>query len=116
MAYQLFNHIQGKNGSRWTQFIRNHGAENILVVAIDAAKYINKALLCNLYGDVYIRPFEFDSTMQGFKRLHHQIEAIKKEERCTAGSNHQVWAWHRFNTPVKKTIPTHAYYFPLSGQ
>jgi transposase len=84
MAYQLFNHIKGKNGSRWTQFIREHGAENILVVAIDAAKYINKALLCNLYGDVYIRPFEFDATMQGFKGLLHHIEAIKKEESCTA--------------------------------
>jgi transposase len=69
MAYQLFNHIQGKNGSRWTQFIREHGAENILVVAIDAAKYINKAIICNLYGDVFIRPFEFDSTRHGFKVL-----------------------------------------------
>jgi transposase len=84
MAYQLFNHIQGKNGSRWTQFIREHGAENILVVAIDAAKYINKALLCNLYGDVFIRPFEFDSTMYGFKGLREQVEKVKKAEGCTA--------------------------------
>jgi len=44
MAYSLLNHIQGKNGSRWSQFIKETGLDNILIVAIDAAKYTHKAL------------------------------------------------------------------------
>ena len=38
MVYSTLNHIQGKIGSRWAQFVWETGVENILIVAIDAAK------------------------------------------------------------------------------
>lgn len=39
MVYTPFNHIQGKNGSRWAKFIRETGTDHLLFVAIDAAKF-----------------------------------------------------------------------------
>ena len=66
-SYSLLNHIQGKNGSRWAQFVRETGTENMLMVAIDAAKYTHKALICTFYGDVLVKPFEFDASMTGFE-------------------------------------------------
>jgi len=50
MVYQSFNHIQGKMGSRWANFVRNTGSENLLLVAIDAAKFTHKAMICHFMG------------------------------------------------------------------
>ena len=62
MAYTSFNHIQGKNGSRWAKFIRETGTDNLLMVAIDAAKYTHKAIIGTFYGDILVKPFEFDAS------------------------------------------------------
>ena len=59
MAYSLFNHIQGKNGSRWAEFVRETGTENLMMVAIDAAKFTQKALIGTFYGDVLETPGRF---------------------------------------------------------
>jgi transposase len=37
MSYTLLNHIQGKTGSRWAQFVRDTGTDYTLMMAIDAA-------------------------------------------------------------------------------
>jgi transposase len=52
MAYSLFNHIQGKKGSRCAEFVRGTG--NLIMVAIDAAKFTHKALICTFYGDILV--------------------------------------------------------------
>lgn len=78
MAYQSLNHIQGKNGSRWAQFVRETGSENMLMVAIDAAKYTHKAMICTFYGDVLVNPFEFDSSLTGFEKVKEQILVTKE--------------------------------------
>lgn len=77
VTYNLFNHIQGKNGSRWAQFIRETGTENLLLVAIDAAKYTHKAMIATFYGDIIVKPFEFDASLTGFEVLKKQIQAEK---------------------------------------
>lgn len=77
MAYALFNHIQGKKGSRWAEFIRDTGSENLLIVAIDAAKYTQKALICTFYGDILVKPFEFDASLTGFEHLKKIIDSEK---------------------------------------
>ncbi|MBY0121727.1 IS110 family transposase [Bacillus sp. S/N-304-OC-R1] len=77
MAYSLLNHIQGKKGSRWAQFVRDTGSENLLVVAIDAAKFTHKVLICTFYGDVLVKPFEFDASLSGFERVKKQIQLEK---------------------------------------
>ena len=56
MDYSILNHIQGKNGSRWAEFIRETGTENLLMVAIDAAKYTQKAMIATFYGDILVKP------------------------------------------------------------
>lgn len=61
IAYSLLNHIQGKNGSRWPQFVRETGTEHMLMMAIDAAKYTHKTIICTFYGDILVQPFEFDA-------------------------------------------------------
>jgi transposase len=78
MAYPILNHIQGKNGSRWAQFVRETGSENMLMVAIDAAKYTHKAMICTFYGDVLVTPFEFDASLTGFERVKEQIQVQKE--------------------------------------
>ncbi|SHG16486.1 IS110 family RNA-guided transposase [Ornithinibacillus halophilus] len=79
MVQSLLNHIQGKNGSRWANFLRNIGSENILVVAIDAAKYTHKAMICNFYGDILVKPFELDASDTGFKKLKQKIHQEKEK-------------------------------------
>ncbi|CAM3232076.1 hypothetical protein FITA111629_11350 [Filibacter tadaridae] len=40
-------HIQGKKGSRFSDQLRGINLEQVLIVAIDAAKLHQKALICN---------------------------------------------------------------------
>lgn len=81
MVHTLLNHIQGKNGSRWAEFIRNTGAENILVVAVDAAKYTHKATICTFYGDILVKPFEFDASGTGFEKVRNLVQSEKKKHK-----------------------------------
>src|SRR4051794_3938821 len=81
MAYSLFNHIQGKNGSRWAEFVRETGTENLLMVAIDAAKFTQKALIGTFYGDILVKPFEFDASMTGFEYLLEVIQSEKAKHK-----------------------------------
>ncbi len=74
MVHTLLNHIQGKNGSRWAQFVRETGTDSMLIVAIDAAKYTHKAMICTFYEDVLVKPFEFDASMTGLSPNYTYIE------------------------------------------
>ncbi|NUH85591.1 hypothetical protein HUN92_18005 [Bacillus firmus] len=76
MVYTPFNHIQGKNGSRWAKFIRETGADHLLIVAIDAAKFTHKAILSSFYGDILVRPFDFDASLSGFELVKKKIEEV----------------------------------------
>lgn len=73
MVYSLLNHIQGENGSRWAKFIRKTGTNHMLLVAIDAAKFTHKAIICTFYGDILVKPFEFDASLTGFELLKGRI-------------------------------------------
>lgn len=77
MAYSLLNHIQGKNGSRWAKFIRDTGTDHLLMVAIDAAKFTHKAMICTFYGDILVKPFEFDASLTGLDQVKNKIKAEK---------------------------------------
>lgn len=77
MAYSLLNHIQGKNGSRWAQFVRETGTDRMLIVAIDAAKFTHKAMICTFYGDVLVKPFEFDASLTGLEKVKEHIQTEK---------------------------------------
>lgn len=76
MVYPLLNHIQGKNGSRWAQFVKDTGTDHMLVVAIDAAKFTHKAIICTFYGDVLVNPFEFDASLTGFEVISKLIKKV----------------------------------------
>lgn len=79
MTYTLLNHIQGKNGSEWAKFIKENKPENLLIVAIDAAKYTHKGLICNFFGDVLVKPFDFDASSTGYDLLMKKIkDEVKK--------------------------------------
>lgn len=83
MVYSLLNHIQGKNGSRWAQFVRETGTDKILMVAIDAAKYTQKAIISTFYGDILVKPFEFDASLTGLEVLNRQIQKEKSQNKMT---------------------------------
>ena len=84
MMAVLLNHIQGKNGSRWAKFIRDIGTDNLLMVAIDAAKYTHKAMICTYYGDILVKPFEFDASLTGLNKVKEQIYAEKDKHGMKA--------------------------------
>ncbi|ANU15236.1 IS110 family transposase [Planococcus halocryophilus] len=78
MVLSTFNHIQGSNGSHWNRLMRGENAEKICIVAIDAAKFVNAAMICNVYGDILVKPFEFNASSTGFHRLVKEIEEAKE--------------------------------------
>ncbi|MGE6371034.1 IS110 family transposase [Planococcus kocurii] len=78
MVLSTFNHIQGNNGSHWNRLMRGANAEKICIVAIDAAKFVNAAMICNVYGDILVKPFEFNAASAGFEKLVKEIEQARE--------------------------------------
>lgn len=66
-------HIQGKKGSRFRDQLRGVNLEQVLIVAIDAAKLHQKALICNYFGDVIEKPFFFSVNVDGISYLCSKI-------------------------------------------
>ncbi|WP_415579419.1 hypothetical protein [Filibacter tadaridae] len=85
MVTLSFNHIQGKNGSHWNRLMREEKAKEYCIVAIDAAKFVNTAMVCTIYGDILQDPFEFDGSMTGYQLMKKHIDAT-----CEAYSLTQV--------------------------
>ena len=83
MVIQSLNHIQGKNGSYWNRLMRSPEADKYCIVAVDAAKYVNAAMICTIYGDILKGPFEFDGSMTGFSTLKMAIEETKEAYALT---------------------------------
>ncbi|EMR11852.1 transposase IS116/IS110/IS902 family protein [Methylophaga lonarensis MPL] len=48
------------------------------MVAVDAAKYTHKAMICTFYGDILVKPFEFDASLTGIKKIGEYIKSLKK--------------------------------------
>lgn len=67
-------HIQGSKGSQFSQQLRGVNLEQVLIVAIDAAKLHQKALICNYFGDIIAKPFFFSVNQSGMQTLTHTIE------------------------------------------
>lgn len=85
MVTLSFNHIQGKNGSHWNRLMRDEKASEYCIVAIDAAKFVNTAMICTIYGDILQEPFEFDGSKTGYRLMKRHIETT-----CEAYSLTQV--------------------------
>lgn len=66
--------IQGLKGTKFSQLLRGVNLEQVLIVAIDAAKLHQKVLICNYFGDVIEKPFFFSVSDAGMKLLYHTIE------------------------------------------
>lgn len=58
-------------------FVRETGGENIFLVAVDAAKYVHKAMICTLFGDILVKPFEFDASETGFNKVKELAQREK---------------------------------------
>src|SRR5690606_34207762 len=73
--------IQGLKGTKFSQQLRGVNLEQVLIVAIDAAKLHQKALICNYFGDVIEKPFFFSINADGISFLCSKIkQAIKEHE------------------------------------
>ncbi|WP_148085389.1 IS110 family transposase, partial [Filibacter tadaridae] len=71
-------HIQGKKGSRFSDQLRGINLEQVLIVAIDAAKLHQKALICNYFGDVIEESFFFSVNSIGIEELCNKIKEASK--------------------------------------
>ncbi|EGQ20296.1 ISChy2 transposase [Sporosarcina newyorkensis 2681] len=83
MVMQSLKHIQGKNGSYWNRLMRNPEADRYCIVAVDAAKYVNAAMICTIYGDILKGPFEFDGSRTGFQVLQTAIKETREAYQLT---------------------------------
>jgi transposase len=82
------SHIQGNKGVKFSQQLRGVNLEQVLIVAIDAAKLHQKALICNYFGDVIERPFFFSVSESGMQLLCRKIDqaaTIVQAERIFLG-------------------------------
>lgn len=83
MVIQSLNHIQGRNGSNWSRLMRSPEADRYCIVGIDAAKYVNTAIICTIYGDILKGPFEFDGSQTGFNLLKAEIDQTREAYQLT---------------------------------
>ena len=74
MVSNLLNHIQGKNGSDWAKFVRKTGPDNIIILAVDAAKFTHKAMITDFYGEILVKPFDFDASLSGFEKIKNAVK------------------------------------------
>lgn len=68
------SHIQGRKGTKFSQQLRGVDLEQVLIVAIDAAKLHQKALICNYFGDILAKPFFFSVSDSGMTFLCNKID------------------------------------------
>ena len=73
------NNIQGKKGSQFSSQLRGVNLERVLIVAIDAAKFFQKALVCNYFGDVLEKPFFFGVNQEGINLICEKIEKVQSK-------------------------------------
>ncbi|MGO0063790.1 IS110 family transposase [Brevibacillus fluminis] len=76
------SHIQGRKGNKFSQHLRGVNLEQVLIVAIDAAKLHQKALICNYFGDIIVKPFFFSVNRDGIQSLCDRIKQAEKD--CNA--------------------------------
>lgn len=75
-------HIQGRKGTKFSQQLRGVNLEQVLIVAIDAAKLHQKALICNYFGDIIEKPFFFSVSDSGMKLLCNKIDKAVNDTRA----------------------------------
>jgi transposase len=73
-------HIRGQKGSHLSSQLRGIPFDQVLVVAIDAGKYLPKALVCNYFGEILEDSFFFTVDSDGFNLVVEKIESHR--QRC----------------------------------
>jgi transposase len=68
-------HINKHKGEYFSNLIRGIDLERLLIVSIDAAKYHQKALICNYFGDIIQDSFFFSTDLKGFNTLLDKMRA-----------------------------------------
>ncbi|WP_233190954.1 IS110 family transposase [Sporosarcina sp. P19] len=63
--------------------MRSQKADKYCIVAIDAAKYVNTAMICTIFGDILRGPFEFDGSQTGFQVLKKEIDQTREAYQLT---------------------------------
>lgn len=79
---KMKKHIRGRKGEYFSEQLRGIDLERILIVAIDAAKHHQKALICNYFGDVIEEPFFFTTNIEGNGLLTQKIQDAKMNTKA----------------------------------
>lgn len=74
--------IQGRKGQSFAENLKGISLDQIVIVAIDAAKNHPKALVCNYFGDIIEDSFFFAINSIGLKKLVNKIR--KSARTCNA--------------------------------
>lgn len=73
----IYNNIRGRKGSQFRQQLRGMDLERVLFIPIDAAKFHQKAMICNYYGDIIEKPFFFSVNEMDMNKFYKVIESAK---------------------------------------
>ena len=79
---KMKKHILGRKGEYFSEQLRGIDLQRILVIAIDAAKYHQKALICNYFGDVIEDPFFFTTNLEGNGLLLQKIKDAVRDTKA----------------------------------
>ncbi|MCG1027116.1 transposase [Virgibacillus halodenitrificans] len=74
-----YNNIQGRKVSQFRDQLRGLNLEQVLFIPIDAAKYHQKAMICNYFGDIIENSFFFSVNEEGISNFLKVIDNAKEE-------------------------------------
>ena len=81
MARSRSEHIGGNKGKEFAERLRSSPLEKTLIVPIEIGKRSHKALVADYFGSILTEPFEFHSSDEGLRHLHHTISKVTEEQK-----------------------------------
>jgi transposase len=81
MARKRVKHLGGSKGKVFSERLQCAGLDSTVIVPIEIGKRDHKALVADYFGAILKEPFEFPSSEEGIRFLHHTISKVCKEHQ-----------------------------------
>lgn len=79
---KIAQHIGGSKGNLFAERLRSSGVGRPMVVPIEIGKSCHKALIADCSGNILKQPFEFHSSQEGIRFLHHTLSKVSKPHQA----------------------------------
>jgi transposase len=79
---KIAQHLGGSKGNVLAERLGRSSMESVVVVPIEIGKSCHKALMADCHGSILTEPFEFHSSDEGVRLLHHTISRVCREQQA----------------------------------